>query len=36
MTGDKSIHIMTEAETEDLMAQFDRESNIRRFTGLPS
>ncbi|MDR1108614.1 MAG: TRAP transporter permease [Spirochaetaceae bacterium] len=36
MTQDKSIHIMTEAETEDLMAQFDRESNIRRFKGLPN
>ncbi|MDR2758695.1 MAG: TRAP transporter fused permease subunit, partial [Spirochaetaceae bacterium] len=34
MTHDKSIHIMTEAETEELIAQFDRESNIRRFTGL--
>jgi TRAP transporter 4TM/12TM fusion protein len=27
---------MTEAETEELIAQFDRESNIRRFTGLPN
>ena len=36
MTHDKSIHIMTEAETEELIAQFDRESNIRRFTGLPN
>ncbi|MDR2068783.1 MAG: TRAP transporter permease [Spirochaetaceae bacterium] len=36
MTHDKSIPIMTEAETEELIAQFDRESNIRRFTGLPN
>ncbi|MDR0589692.1 MAG: TRAP transporter permease [Spirochaetaceae bacterium] len=36
MTHDKSIHILTEAETEELIAQFDRESNIRRFTGLPN
>ncbi|MDR2629801.1 MAG: TRAP transporter permease [Spirochaetaceae bacterium] len=36
MTHDKTIHILTEAETEELIAQFDRESNIRRFTGLPN
>jgi len=26
---------LTEQETEDLIAQFDRESNVRRFTGIP-
>jgi TRAP transporter 4TM/12TM fusion protein len=26
---------MNESETEDLIAQFDRESNIRRFSGIP-
>jgi TRAP transporter 4TM/12TM fusion protein len=29
----KPIHVLTEAETEELIAQFDRESNVRRFTG---
>ncbi|MCL1813250.1 MAG: TRAP transporter permease [Treponema sp.] len=28
-------HVLTEQETEDLLAQFDRESNVRRFTGIP-
>ena len=28
-------HVLTEQETEDLLAQFDRESNVRRFTGVP-
>ncbi|GHT87631.1 C4-dicarboxylate ABC transporter [Spirochaetia bacterium] len=36
MTHDKSIHIMTEEETEKLIAQFDRESNVRRFSGVPN
>ena len=27
-------HILTEQETEDLIAHFDRESNVRRFTGV--
>ena len=36
MTHDKSIHIMSEEETEKLIAQFDRESNVRRFSGLPN
>jgi TRAP transporter 4TM/12TM fusion protein len=33
---DKSIHILSEQETEALIAQFDRESNIRRFSGAPA
>jgi TRAP transporter 4TM/12TM fusion protein len=33
MTKDKSVHILSESETEKLIAQFDRESNIRRFSG---
>ncbi|GHV67728.1 C4-dicarboxylate ABC transporter [Spirochaetia bacterium] len=32
---DKTIHILTEQETEALIAQFDRESNVRRFSGVP-
>ena len=28
-------HILTEQETEELIAHFDRESNVRRFTGVP-
>ena len=28
-------HILTEEETGQLMAQFDRESNVRHFTGIP-
>ena len=27
---------LTEQETEELIAQFDRESNVRRFTGIPN
>ncbi|MDR2900126.1 MAG: TRAP transporter permease [Treponema sp.] len=33
MTDDKSIKVMNEEETQELMAQFDRESSTRRFTG---
>ena len=29
-------HILTEQETEELIAQFDRESNVRHFTGIPN
>jgi TRAP transporter 4TM/12TM fusion protein len=36
MTHDKSIHVLTEAETEKLIAQFDRESNVRHFSGIPN
>jgi TRAP transporter 4TM/12TM fusion protein len=36
MTNDKSIPILSEAETERLIAQFDRESNVRRFSGVPN
>lgn len=36
MTHDKSIHILSEEETEKLIAQFDRESNVRRFSGVPN
>jgi TRAP transporter 4TM/12TM fusion protein len=32
---DKEIHVLTEQETEALIAHFDRESNVRRFTGIP-
>jgi TRAP transporter 4TM/12TM fusion protein len=32
---DKSVHILTEQETEALIAHFDRESNVRRFSGIP-
>jgi TRAP-type uncharacterized transport system fused permease subunit len=32
---DKDIHVLTEKETEELIAHFDRESNVRRFTGIP-
>ena len=28
-------HVLTEQETEELIAHFDRESNVRRFTGVP-
>jgi len=28
-------HELTEQETEELIAQFDRESNVRRFSGVP-
>jgi TRAP transporter 4TM/12TM fusion protein len=33
---DKEIHVLTEQETESLIAHFDRESNVRRFSGVPS
>ena len=29
-------HVVTEQETEALIAQFDRESNVRRFSGVPA
>jgi TRAP-type uncharacterized transport system fused permease subunit len=29
-------HVLTEQETEELIAQFDRESNARHFTGIPN
>ena len=32
---EKEIHILSEKETEELIAQFDRESNVRRFSGIP-
>jgi TRAP transporter 4TM/12TM fusion protein len=32
----EEVHILTEEETEDLIAQFDRESNVRHFTGVPN
>ena len=32
---DKHEHELTEQETEELIAHFDRESNVRRFTGVP-
>jgi TRAP transporter 4TM/12TM fusion protein len=28
-------HILTEQETEELIAHYDRESNVRKFTGVP-
>jgi len=28
-------HVLTEQETADLLAKFDRESNVRRFSGVP-
>ena len=31
----KHEHELTEQETEELIAHFDRESNVRRFTGVP-
>ncbi|MDR2393672.1 MAG: TRAP transporter permease [Treponema sp.] len=31
----KPLHILSEQETEELIAQFDRESNVRRFSGIP-
>jgi len=33
--ADDDNHILTEKETEELMAKFDRESNVRHFTGIP-
>jgi TRAP transporter 4TM/12TM fusion protein len=35
MIDDSSIHAMSDEETERLIASFDRESNTRRFTGVP-
>jgi TRAP transporter 4TM/12TM fusion protein len=35
MTNDKSIHKLSDAETTRLIAQFDRESNVRHFSGIP-
>ncbi|MDR2534959.1 MAG: TRAP transporter permease [Treponema sp.] len=35
MTNDKAMPEPAEKETEALMAQFDRESNVRRFSGVP-
>ena len=32
---EKQEHAMTAQETEDLIAQFDRESNVRHFSGVP-
>ena len=32
--NEKLEHVLTEQETEDLIAHFDRESNVRRFTGV--
>jgi TRAP-type uncharacterized transport system fused permease subunit len=32
---EKDIHVLSEVETEELIAQFDRESNVRRFSGIP-
>jgi TRAP transporter 4TM/12TM fusion protein len=32
---DKHIHVLTAQETEELIAHFDRESNVRRFSGIP-
>jgi TRAP transporter 4TM/12TM fusion protein len=35
MTHDKTLHILSDEETEKLIAHFDRESNVRRFSGVP-
>ncbi|MCL1929320.1 MAG: TRAP transporter permease [Treponema sp.] len=32
---EKKDHALTEQETEELLAHFDREANVRRFTGIP-
>jgi TRAP transporter 4TM/12TM fusion protein len=32
---EKDVHVLSEKETEELIAQFDRESNVRRFSGIP-
>ncbi|MDR2483874.1 MAG: TRAP transporter permease [Treponema sp.] len=34
-TGDDSTPALSEKETGELIAQFDRESNVRRFSGIP-
>jgi TRAP transporter 4TM/12TM fusion protein len=31
----EEVQVLSEAETEELIAQFDRESNVRRFSGIP-
>ena len=36
MAQEERDHVLTEQETEELIAQFDRESNVRRFTGVPN
>ncbi|MDR1105580.1 MAG: TRAP transporter permease, partial [Treponema sp.] len=36
MTGRDDFHALSESETEDLIAGIDRESNVRRFSGIPS
>ena len=36
MEENKNLHTLNESETEDLIAQFDRESNTRRFSGIPN
>jgi TRAP transporter 4TM/12TM fusion protein len=33
---DDSFHALSESETEELVASVDRESNVRKFSGLPS
>jgi TRAP transporter 4TM/12TM fusion protein len=33
---DESVHALSRNETEELIANFDRESNVRRFSGIPS
>jgi TRAP transporter 4TM/12TM fusion protein len=35
MTHDKTVHILSDGETDKLIAHFDRESNVRRFSGVP-
>jgi TRAP transporter 4TM/12TM fusion protein len=35
MTHVKDDHVLSERETEELIAHFDRESNVRRFSGVP-
>ena len=31
---DNDIHVLSQKEADDLLAQFDRESNVRRFSGI--
>lgn len=33
--SDRDDHVLSERETEELIAHFDRESNVRRFMGIP-
>jgi TRAP transporter 4TM/12TM fusion protein len=35
MADNKILHPVDASETEELIAQFDRESNVRRFSGIP-